>query len=344
MVWVCVGQWASSVLRSCVWCLCGLLLVAFLWPLGEASATKAVAPVTVRVDLSKFPKQEFRQFGLMSLYRQLLVRLTQADFAVVGAHRSSQIWIELRSQQQQLSIQVATVSHKRRWQMSRAQETLASFQLGVVHRVIAAARQLRWQLQKATQAPRPKKAPRSDLSPKGKGLIKLAAPAARPNPWGWELGLGGTALYRVEGTDPLFRLTLRGGQEEGWGVFAVALFSPSLSEQLAIYEWGLQIGPSWRQRLLPQLFFDVGVVVGFMNHIYLFTPTGETNTTQGSSWDGVGQILLTLSWKPLPSFGLRLWTGAGLALQSRVHNINQTPIWERSLARFELGGSVFLSF
>lgn len=300
--------------------------LAWFWPhVGWSATGRPGVPETIAVELKSMPKEAFVRFRMMSFHRKLLVRLVQSDFAVVGEQQVSQLRVRFVVSGSLCRVVVKGGSLQVERTIARSDKMgMSQIHLEMLHKVVSAAREVRWKLRK--QQPRPA-LPKPDKQSKGK-------PQKVPLVWRGEFGLDGGALSRVDGVDLVLRLGGRLGPSQGIGLWVSLLFSPSVAPPLTITEWGLQAGPSWRQRVLPNLSVELGLLLGVGVHVY-FVNIGIEEI--GVRWDMLGHLMGMLNWQLHPRFGLRLWASAGFTLSSRVHQDEDRVYWQRSFLRFEGG-------
>lgn len=300
-------------------------------------------PMTVSVDLRTLTKQDFQRFRAVLLLRKLMVRLTQAGFAVVGVQLPAKIRITLRAKRKTLTVAVhnTVFTTQKRVTLSNASNALEPFHLEVVHKATGSSREARWAWQQ-TQKKRIKasKKIRKQTKPR---LTRRSPPKVRSKslPWFWEVGLGAMALYRLQGVDLSLQMGVRVGPDRGLGILGTLSFSPSFNQPLTVMEWGLQVGPTWRQPLSKSFSLELGAMLGVGCHVYFFD--GGLRK-RGAHWDVLLHILAMGNWSINPHVGLRIWLGTGFSFQNRIHLDQGKMIWERSFLRLEGGGTLFFRF
>lgn len=329
--------------------LCALFLCLLVW--GGAGVPAEARLLTVSLDLRSIAPQRFQRLSLLSFQRKLLLRLTEAGFAVVGVSQSADIRLRVVADQEELRLSVRGGAQREVKRIALSASTqIAPLHLECLHKSMAAIQSVRerWPPEKrATPAKRtipPTKPKTRDVARKKGGAVsrRLSSSLPIPNPWGLTLYFGGAWFYRLYGSDPLLRLGLRLGRRQGLGFRFTGMLSFSAAEALSVIEWGLQIGPSWRIWASPQFFFEFAAVFGLMHHIYTFE---QENTNPDFHLDFVGQLQWIAGWQLASRVALQLWLGTGFAHQSRTHAVDvKPPLWNRSFFRLEVGALLSVRF
>tara|TARA_B100000609_G_scaffold19277_1_gene13871 strand:- start:2507 stop:3373 length:867 start_codon:yes stop_codon:yes gene_type:complete len=271
-------------------------------------------PTLVSVELSQGSTKLYKHLHLLSLQRDLLWRLTQEGFAVVAPQHKPTFKITLHGTKTRLSFSVRyrkrirrgnTTFQAKRWQQSHLEAT---------HHIVDLCRQF------------------VRLLPKQPTKTKQASPRRLR----WELGLSGGGMYRISGFDPLFLFSMRWGQHRGFGMHIESHLLPSVWGDLSIFEWGVQLGPTWRTPLNKHLALELGLLLGFTNHAYTLTSANSS----GAEWDFMGKFTTWLLWQWHPLFCLRPWLSVGFASRARTHLNQNKELWKRSAFQVGAGLSI----
>jgi hypothetical protein len=310
-----------------------LLTVSLLALLLPRPALAADRLVTVAMDARGFDDAAYKALGLLSLQRQLALRLTQTGFAVVGLHKAPQIRIVFRGAEGGLTVEVSTSPRSGSditAQVARGRGDLETFHLDVIHQAMALVRQAAQALPPASQ---PSSAPSSQPAsrPVAPPVRLPVEPRPKPASWGLELAGGTMALYRPGGVDLLLRGSGRLGLYRGLGLRGAVSISPYLgSATLTVVELGFQAGASWRFQLTKRLHLEPGLLAGVLQHIY----DGKDTADNGSelTWDFLGSLSVELGLRLHRYLGLRLWLAPGFTIQQSDHTD-----WSRGAFRLEVG-------
>ncbi len=302
------------------------LIVVLL--LGAApSSAAATELITVAMETRGIGNKAFDELGILPLQRKLALRLTQAGFAVVAPHMRPRIRLVITAWDGRITITAREDDPSQVQRVQREQADLNSYHLEVIHKAVGMTREVADELPAARPPPPPPPAPQ--------------APPKPEDPWLWELALGASALYRLDGVDANVLAGLRLGRASGLGFRGGLGVSPSNQEGLSVQELSLQLGASWRFELLPgKLHLEAALMLGFLGHIYQLDRTDE----QGSRWDFLGSIPLELGYQIRDYIGLRLFLAPGLTEQARTHNLHGEPVWTRSYFRLDAGAAVVIRF
>lgn len=306
-------------------------------------------PLSISVHLHKISQADFSRLQILQLHRKLLVRLTEAGFAVVSPRLSSELKATLQINNNTISVTIAGGSFKEVRQVVRSGVTMEHYHLGVIHKLLSAAQRVRWRFQKAkmhkrkvpkTKTPtRKTKRAKTNKMLQAKGQrVQSSRVIQKPKDWGFAMDVTTLGLYRVYNTDLLLRLGLSWGQKQGFRVSVSGLFTPSNAPNLTVLEWGLQVGPSWRQFITPTFALETGLLLGFSHHYFVFQNQGSD---PNQHWDFLGNLYLAAHWQPLKFLGFRPWLSLGLTTRERQHTENNNTLWLRSQVRFEFGLSLY---
>jgi hypothetical protein len=289
--------------------------------------------VTVAVDVRGVEERSYEELGLLALQRKLALRLTQEGYAVVAPGRSPLIHLELRVDGGRLALSVRGTGEART--VERGTGKLEAFHLEALHRAMALCREAERALPPPASQPasRPTRQPTSrPAAPRPPPPKPVPPPRRTDEVWHLELALGGMALYRPGGVDPIARGSGRIGIFRGLGLRGALLLAANLGDDLTVLELGFQGGLSWRFFLLPSLHIEPGILAGFMQH---------TSRVVGESWDldwdFIGNLSLELGWRVHRYLGFRLWLSPGLTARSWSHRKDNQEIYSRSPFRLEAG-------
>lgn len=310
-----------------------LSLLASLPPNAALAADRLV---TVAMDARGFDDADYEALGLLSLQRQLALRLTQTGFAVVGLQKAPQIRLAFRGAKGGLSVVVSTtpgsVSDVSA-QVARGKGDLDSFHLEVIHQAMALVR-------RAEQALPPPEAPSSQPSsaPTSRPVAPVRLPVG-PRPkkasWGLELAGGSMALYRPDSVDLLLRGSTRLGIYRGLGLRGAISLSPYIgSAKLTVVELGFQVGASWRFQLTKRLHLEPGLLAGVLQHIH-----DNVDDGLGLEWDFLGSLSVELGLRLHRYLGVRLWVAPGFTTSKHEQTLKGAAeaSWERGAFRLEAG-------
>jgi hypothetical protein len=313
----------------------GLLVVS----LGALLAAPARAElITVAVDVRDVADDSFRRLGVLALQRKLALRLTQAGFAVVAPERQPRVQLRLRVVEGEIVVE-ARGGQRPVSRVVLRQGDLDAYHLEVVHKAVEAAREVEAALIAASR-PTTRPAPRRPRPPPAAPRPRPRPPAPRPavaEPWELEGQAGAMALLRIRDVDPLVRVLGRVGRRRGLGLLGALAFTPSLQDEVRVYEWSAQIGASWRHGFAGWLTVEVGALVGLLHHIYRLS---QGSDAAGNRVNFLGSVTAQLGCHLTRALGVWIWLAPGFSEESRVHTLNDRVIWDRSFFRLELGGGL----
>jgi hypothetical protein len=288
--------------------------------------------VTVAVDVQGVDERSYQELDLLALQRKLTLRLTQEGYAVVAPSRSPLVHVELRVEGGNLALSVRGTGKART--VERGSGELSAFHLEALHRVMALCREAERALPRPTSRPTSRPASQPTSRPVPRPAPRPPPPPRRTDevPWHLELALGGVALYRPGGVDPMARGSGRIGIFRGLGLRGALLLAANLGSNVTVLELGFQAGLSWRFLLSPSLHLEPGILAGVMQH---------TSRVVGQSWeldwDFIGNLSLELGWRIHRYLGLRLWLSPGVTARSWTHDRDDREVYNRSLFRLEAG-------
>lgn len=320
-----------------------LLLIALV-PRGA----RAESLVTVALDVTQVNERDFRTLGLLKLQRKLVLRLTQVGFAVVSVDKQPQIQLLMRVSPVDVELEARAASKTFLLKVALSSDEQESFHLEIIHKAVEITRQARavvvdLQRLRSRPASQPTSRPTSLPVVKPKRIRpRSAMPARTPStPWHLDLLLGGAALYRVQGTDPLVRLGCRWGGSR-FGLRGAVSLTPSGHEGsgLDVMEWSPQLGASWVAIRAQKLQLEIGLLAGLSQHIFRLV-RGEPSA--GSRWDFLASVPVELVWQLNRHLGFRFWISPGITDDSRVHKLGDEVVWQRSFFRLESGGGIQVS-
>jgi hypothetical protein len=265
--------------------------------------------ITVAMDARGFDDAAYNALGLLSLQRQLALRLTQTGFAVVGLQKEPQIRLAFRGAEGGLTVVVSTTPRSGSdlsAQVARGKGDLDTFHLEVIHGAMALVRQAAQALPPASQ---PASAPASQPASRPVAPVRLPVePRPKPTSWGLELAGGGMALYRPNSVDLLLRGSGRLGIYRGLGLRGAVSVSPYLGGA-SVVDLGFQAGASWRLQLTKRLHLESGLLAGVLQHI----------ADGGLEWDFLGSLVFELGLRLHRYLGVRLWLAPGFVTQEHTY-------------------------
>lgn len=304
--------------------------------------------MAITVDLQKLPRRAFRRYRMLMLHRKILERLLQADFSILPPHRKSTLRLRFLSSSKGLQIEVLAGKQRVTRLVRQTGEEMSVFHLEVLHKCLMLVRFVRlryWMSHRRSpkmqkRPPPPNKRPSERRPVVRQQTKKVVSIPSVPNPWFVSFDVGPSLVIRSPGVDVQGRVGVRVGQRRGFGLYASGFLTPFLSDSITIMEWGVQLGPTWRQNLTNLFSLEFGLLCGWLQHLYFFR-LGQDG--QRERIDFVGNLWFSACFHATKKIGFSLWFSPGMTTKGRVHRLDGVIIWERSLFRLDMGVSVVLS-